>query len=94
MTYTPGPWIADDCYMQDGRRVRVSQYDGADDYYLRCPTICECAVGTDGDGDPSLLAAEANALLIQATPDLIRGPSRHLRDCVHAGSSCCSDRQG
>lgn len=76
--FTPGPWVADDFCMQDGRQVRVGTTDGSPHYYHRTATICEAYVkhprlGDEMDvGEPAIgiITAEANARLIAAAPDL------------------------
>jgi len=82
-SHTPGPWIADNLYMNDDQVVRVSAYDGTPDYYHRCMGIAECFVRDhrhDKDA-PHVLQAEANARLIAAAPDLLALARKYASEC-------------
>jgi hypothetical protein len=71
--WTPGPWIADDLFMENGNHVRVGTNNGRFDYFLSSTTICECFVSDDLDDDNpriGIVTAERNARLLAAAPKL------------------------
>ena len=71
--WTPGPWIADDVFMQNGHCVRVGTYNGDKHYYHASVTLCECYISDkDSDDNPriSIIAAERNARLMATAPEL------------------------
>lgn len=74
--FTPGPWIADEFCEEGDRSTRVGTYDGTKLYYHRTATIALCQFNDDEperpDGVPviGVVAAEANARLVAAAPDL------------------------
>jgi hypothetical protein len=72
---TPGPWIADEFCEENDQATRVGTYDGTPTYYHRTATVALCQTNHDDDEPATvprigIVAAEANARLIAAAPDL------------------------
>lgn len=73
--FTPGPWIADEFCEENDQSTRVGTYDGTPTYYHRTATVALCQTNHEDDEPATVprigvVAAEANARLIAAAPDL------------------------
>jgi hypothetical protein len=73
--FTPGPWVADAFAEEGDQQTRVGTNDGTPTYYHRTATIAVCQTNHEDDEPATvprigIVAAEANARLIAAAPEL------------------------